>query len=41
MLTGVKQPLRAGGTLSLTLKFEKAGTMTMAVPIVAVTDVAY
>lgn len=37
MVTGVKQPLKAGEKLSLTLRFEKAGSMTIAVPIVAAT----
>jgi copper(I)-binding protein len=37
MVSGVRQPLQAGGRLSLTLKFEQAGSMTIAVPIVAAT----
>jgi hypothetical protein len=39
MLSGLKQPLRAGDRLSLTLKFAKAGSMTIAVPIAAVTAI--
>jgi copper(I)-binding protein len=38
MVTGVKQPLQAGSKLSLTLKFEKAGAMTIAVPIVSASE---
>lgn len=41
MVTGVKQPLQAGARLNLTLKFAKAGNMTITVPIVAVIDVAH
>ena len=40
MVTGAKQPLQAGGKLSLTLQFEKAGAMTIAVPIVSASELA-
>jgi copper(I)-binding protein len=40
MVTGVKQPLRAGGKLNLTLTFEKAGAVTIAVPIVSASELA-
>ena len=35
MLMGLPQPLKAGTTLPLTLNFEKAGTVTLDVPILA------
>jgi copper(I)-binding protein len=38
MLTGLKQPLRLVATFSITLHFEKAGTVTVPVEIVAVTS---
>lgn len=34
MLIGLKQPLKEGATFPLTLTFEKAGTVTIAVPVV-------
>lgn len=33
MLTGLKAPLRAGGTVALTLRFERAGNVKVALPI--------
>lgn len=33
MLMGLKHPLKAGDTLSLTLRFEKAGTVAVSAPI--------
>jgi copper(I)-binding protein len=36
MLTGVKAPLKAGGTQTLTLRFKNAGTVKAAFPILAV-----
>lgn len=36
MLTGMKAPLRKGGDFPLTLKFEKAGSVTVQVPILAI-----
>lgn len=33
MLMGLKQPLKTGGKVALTLKFEKAGTLKLLVPV--------
>ena len=35
MLMGLVRELKAGNTISLTLKFEKAGTITLDVPVLA------
>lgn len=36
MLVGLKAPLKAGATFALTLKFERAGELTVQVPVKAV-----